>query len=66
MLQKHPAVAENAVVPSPDELRGAVVKAYIVLAQDYKSQCRKELTMSIQNFCKEHTAPYKYPRRVRK
>ena len=66
VLQSHPAVAENVVVSSPHELRGAVVKAFIVLADAFKNANKEELIKQIQEFSKEHTAPYKYPRRVEK
>lgn len=61
-LIEHPAVAESAVVAAPDPTRGEVVKAYIVLARGYAATA--ELSAEIQEFCKENTAPYKYPRIV--
>lgn len=64
-LIKHPTVAECAVVASPHELRGAIVKAYVVLKD--KSQLEKDeqgFIKELQNFVKEHTAPYKYPRAI--
>ena len=61
-LQKHPAVAESAVVGSPDEVRGTVVKAFIVLAPGFEAS--DELAKDIQNFVKQDTAPYKYPRKI--
>ena len=61
-LQKHPAIAESAVVGSPDEVRGTVVKAFIVLAPGYEPS--DELAKDIQNFVKQDTAPYKYPRKI--
>jgi len=67
VLQKHPAVAENACVASPSASRGSVVKAFIVLSNDYKERSAAEketLIREIQDFCKVHTAPYKYPRRI--
>lgn len=61
-LIKHPAVKEAAVVASPDEVRGEVVKAFIVLTQDYVPS--EELVKEIQDFVKKETAPYKYPRKI--
>jgi len=61
-LIEHPAVVESAVVPSPDEDRGSVVKAYVVLGAGYEPS--EELMHEIQDFCKRATAPYKYPRRM--
>ncbi len=61
-LQAHPAVAESAVVGSPDPIRGTIVKAFIILAPGYAPS--PELVKDIQNFVKETTAPYKYPREV--
>jgi acyl-coenzyme A synthetase/AMP-(fatty) acid ligase len=62
VLIEHPAVVESAVVPSPDEDRGSVVKAYVVVGKDYEPT--DELAREIQDFCKGATAPYKYPRRI--
>ncbi|KTG10282.1 AMP-dependent synthetase [Haloprofundus marisrubri] len=61
-LVSHPAVAEAAAVGSPHDERGNVVKAYVILADGYEGD--DELIEEIQNFMKEETAPYKYPRRV--
>ncbi|MCF6343784.1 MAG: acyl--CoA ligase [Devosiaceae bacterium] len=61
-LLEHPAVAESAVIGEPDEKRGQIVVAYIILTQG--SEPNDELKIDIQNFCKKHTAPYKYPRIV--
>ncbi|NPA24754.1 MAG: acyl--CoA ligase, partial [Deltaproteobacteria bacterium] len=61
-LQSHPAVAESAVVGSPDELRGTIVKAFIVLAPGHEAS--EELIKDIQDHVKRETAPYKYPREV--
>lgn len=58
----HPAVVECAVTAVPDEVRGQVVKATIVLAKEYESRNPDELTKEIQNHVKRITAPYKYPR----
>jgi len=61
-LLEHPAVAESAVVSSPDEVRGEVVKAFVVLAPGY--QPSDELVKELQEHVKKVTAPYKYPRKV--
>jgi len=60
-LVSHPAVAEAAAVAAPDEERGAVVRAVVVLrGEDY--QPSPELVRELQNHVKRETAPYKYPR----
>ena len=61
-LIEHPAVAESAVVASPDPVRGDVVKAFVILAPGYVSS--DELVVSIQDHVRQSTAPYKYPRVV--
>jgi acetyl-CoA synthetase len=61
-LLEHPAVLESAAIGKPDEMRGEIVKAFIILADGY--QASDELTVEIQNFMKQHTAPYKYPREI--
>ncbi|MBS3982775.1 MAG: AMP-binding protein [Dethiobacter sp.] len=61
-LIEHPAVAESAVVASPDEVRGEIVKAFIVVAAGYEGS--EELTRELQDFVKELTSPYKYPREI--
>ena len=62
ILIEHPAVVESAVVPVPDEDRGSVVKAFIVVGNDYEPS--EGLAKEIQDYCKANTAPYKYPRRI--
>jgi acyl-coenzyme A synthetase/AMP-(fatty) acid ligase len=62
VLQEHPAVAENAVVASPDPIRGEIVKAFVVLAPGYVAS--DDLIGEIQEFVKGRTAPYKYPREI--
>lgn len=61
-LVSHDAVAEAAVIGSPHEERGTVVKAYIVLSESFAGS--DELTESLQEHVKSETAPYKYPRRI--
>ncbi|GAB6008883.1 AMP-binding protein [Dysgonomonas reticulitermitis] len=61
-LMTHPAVVECAVTGVPDDIRGQVVKATIVLAKDYKDKADDHLKHEIQNHVKSVTAPYKYPR----
>lgn len=61
-LMTHPAVVECAITGVPDEIRGQVVKATIVLAKDYKDRAGEELIKELQNHVKKTTAPYKYPR----
>ncbi|MBG0779212.1 MAG: AMP-binding protein, partial [Desulfotignum balticum] len=61
-LIEHPAVAESAVVSSPDETRGEVVKAFVILAPNYKPS--DALVKEIQDYVKKTTAPYKYPRKI--
>ena len=63
-LMRHPAVLECAVTGVPDEIRGQVVKATIVLADEYRDKASAELVKEIQSYAKEATAPYKYPRVV--
>ena len=61
-LLEHPAVLETAITAVPDELRGQVVKATVVLAKGYTPS--EELKKELQNHVKKTTAPYKYPRIV--
>ncbi len=60
VLMEHPAVLECAITGVPDEVRGQVVKATIVLTSKYKPS--EELKKEIQEYVKHATAPYKYPR----
>lgn len=62
VLIEHPAVKESAVVASPDEIRGEVVKAFIVLTENYSPS--EALVRELQDFVKTRTAPYKYPRKI--
>jgi acetyl-CoA synthetase len=61
-VMEHPAVLECAITAYPDEIRGQIVKATIVLAQGYEPS--GALVKEIQEHVKKTTAPYKYPRRV--
>ena len=61
-LMTHPAVVECAITGVPDEIRGQVVKATIVLSKAYKEQAGEALIKELQNHVKRVTAPYKYPR----
>lgn len=63
-LMTHPAVVECAITGVPDEIRGQVVKATIVLAKDYVARAGDALVKEIQDHVKRVTAPYKYPRIV--
>ncbi|WP_372647668.1 AMP-binding protein [Draconibacterium sp.] len=63
-LMTHPAVVECAITGIPDEIRGQIVKATVVLAPDYKERAGDELVKELQNHVKEVTAPYKYPRQI--
>ena len=62
VIMELPYVLECAVVGIPDEVRGHVVKAVVVLTKN--TQKTDTLKKEIQNYVKEHTAPYKYPRIV--
>lgn len=62
VIMELPYVLECAITGVPDEIRGQVVKATIVLTKDKKPS--EELKKEIQNYVKHRTAPYKYPRRV--
>jgi acetyl-CoA synthetase len=59
-LLEHPAVLETAITGAPDELRGQVVKATIVLKPGFMAS--EELKVELQEHVKHTTAPYKYPR----
>ncbi|MBQ6846325.1 MAG: AMP-binding protein [Oscillospiraceae bacterium] len=62
VIMELPYVLECGVSAAPDELRGQIVKASIVLTKG--TEPTEELKKEIQNYVKEHTAPYKYPRLV--
>ena len=61
-MLKHPAVAQAAAVGSPDELRGEIVKAFIVLAQDHAPS--DALRQDIQDAVRRDLAAYEYPREI--
>jgi len=61
-IVKHPSVANAAVVPSPDETRGNVVKAFIVLAAGHEPS--KALEDDIQQHVRKYLAPYEYPKEI--
>jgi len=61
-LIRHPAVANAAVVPSPDETRGNVVKAFLVLAPGHVPTAALE--DEIRQHVRSHLAPYEYPRLI--
>jgi 2-aminobenzoate-CoA ligase len=61
-LLTHPAVAECGVVGAPDEARGMIVKAYVVLATGHAADAA--LTTALQDHVKREIAPYKYPRAI--
>ncbi len=59
-LMEHPSVLECAITAVPDEIRGQIVKATIILAEGYTAS--EELKKELQEHVKKVTAPYKYPR----
>ncbi|XP_007516613.1 acyl-coenzyme A synthetase ACSM2B, mitochondrial-like [Erinaceus europaeus] len=63
-LMEHPAVVETVVISSPDPVRGEVVKAFVVLAPQFLSHDKAQLTKELQEHVKSVTAPYKYPRKM--
>ncbi|HEY2960601.1 MAG TPA: acyl-CoA synthetase [Actinomycetota bacterium] len=61
-LLEHPAVAESAVVASPDQVRGNIVKAFVRLAPGHRPDAA--LTIELQQHVRDHLSAYAYPRRV--
>ena len=61
-LMTHPAVVECAITGVPDDIRGMVVKATVVLGKEWKERAGEELVKELQAHVKRETAPYKYPR----
>ena len=62
VLNTHPAVRESAIIAHPDEIRGQIVCAVILLREGYTPS--EALTKELQSYVKENTAPYKYPRKI--
>ncbi|GEK34734.1 acyl-CoA synthetase MbcS [Kurthia sibirica] len=62
-LVKHADVSECAVIGSPDEIRGSIVKAFVILRNKERAN-DAGFVKELQNFVKELTAPYKYPRAI--
>ncbi len=62
VLMEHASVLEVAVTGVPDPVRGQIVKATIVLSKEYKDKGNDELKKELQEYVKNATAPYKYPR----
>ena len=62
VLLEHPYIVEAAVVAKPDKVRGEIVAAFIVLGKNYNGNIK--LKLEIQEFVKNNTAPYKYPREI--
>ena len=63
-LMTHPAVVECAITGVPDDIRGMVVKATVVLGKEWKDKAGDALVKELQQHVKNVTAPYKYPRIV--
>ena len=61
-LMTHPAVVECAITGVPDDIRGMVVKATVVLGKEWKDKAGDDLVKELQQHVKKVTAPYKYPR----
>ena len=61
-LMTHPAVVECAITGVPDDIRGMVVKATVVLGKEWKDKAGEDLIKELQQHVKKETAPYKYPR----
>ena len=61
-LMTHPAVVECAITGVPDDIRGMVVKATVVLGKEWKEKAGDDLIKELQQHVKKVTAPYKYPR----
>ena len=61
-LMTHPAVVECAITGVPDDIRGEVVKATIILGKEWKDKAGDALVKELQDHVKRETAPYKYPR----
>jgi medium-chain acyl-CoA synthetase len=62
VLQMHPGVLESAVIGVPDEERGSIIKAYVVLNEEYEQHPLRKLKVELRQHCLYHSAPYKCPR----
>jgi acyl-coenzyme A synthetase/AMP-(fatty) acid ligase len=62
VLLEHPAVLEAAVVGKPDEMRGQIVKAFVIPRPE--AVPGEDLKRALQQHCKRNIAPYKYPREI--
>ena len=62
VLNEHPHVVDSAVIAAPDELRGSVVKAYVVVKPGQEPS--RTLAATLQDYVKGELAPYKYPRKI--
>ncbi|MCL7414247.1 MAG: AMP-binding protein [ANME-2 cluster archaeon] len=62
VVDSHEAVLESAMIPSPDLIRGEIVKVFVVLKEGYAPS--EELVVDIQQYVKGVAAPYKYPREI--
>jgi acetyl-CoA synthetase len=59
---KHPAITNAAIIPIPDETRGAVIKAFVLLAPGHAGT--ESLKEEIREHVKRHLAPYQQPREI--
>jgi acyl-coenzyme A synthetase/AMP-(fatty) acid ligase len=62
VLLEHPAVLDAVVVGKPDEMRGQIVKAFVIPRPE--AAAGEELKRALQQHCKQKVAPYKYPREI--
>ena len=62
VLLEHPAVLDVAIVGKPDDVRGQIVKAFVVLRPE--ANAGEDLKRILQQHCKQAAAPYKYPREI--
>jgi acetyl-CoA synthetase/medium-chain acyl-CoA synthetase len=62
VLLEHPAVLDAAIVGKPDEVRGQIVKAFVILRPE--AAASEDLKRVLQQHCKQTAAPYKYPREI--
>ena len=68
-LVEHPGVVEAGVIGKPDPLRGAIIKAFVVLTPKYKelmadSKKAEEFKMELSQYVKKHLAGHAYPREI--